>query len=105
EAAAHLDRDAGLLGEVAEEEVGLGELRRDDALSGKGVDALDVGADDDAVGAAGEADLGRDDDLELPSIDGEDVGGGGGGGHASGVERRPALLLGERELDLEAVLL
>ena len=75
EAAERVDGEARFLREVADEEVHLGELRRRDRLALELVDALDVAADDDAVGAAREADLRRHDRVELPAVDREHVGG------------------------------
>ncbi len=105
EAAEGDDGDACFLGEVADEEVGFGGLCGGDGFALEAVDAADVRADDDTVGATGEADLGEDDDAELATVDGEGVDGGGGCGHLAGVQRRPGFLLAEGDADFEAVFL
>ena len=74
QAAERVDGQAGFLREVADEEVDLGELRRGDRLPLERVDALDVVAHDEAVGAAREANLRRRDRVQLPAVGRQHVG-------------------------------
>ena len=105
EAAERVDRQARLLRQVADEEVDLGELRRRDRLALELVDPLDVAADDDAVGAAREADLRRHDRVQLLAVGRQHVDGRHRGGHLALVELGPDLVLADRQPDLEAVVL
>ena len=63
-----LHAEPGLLREVADEEIDLGELRRGDDLALEIVDPLDVAAHDEPVGAARVADLRRHDRVELAAV-------------------------------------
>ena len=54
--------------------------------------------DDDAVGAAREADLRRHDDVQLPAVGREHVDGGDGGGELAFVQDGPVLVFADRQL-------
>ena len=105
EAAEQVDVEPGFLREIAQEEVGLGELRGRDDLALEVVDLLDLGADDEAVGAARVADLHRHHHVELPAVHRQHVHRRHRPGDLAGVQVRPALVLAERQLHLEAVVL
>ena len=105
DAADGADSQARLLRQVADEEIHLGELRGRDHLALERVDPLDVAPHHETVGAAREADLRRHDDVELRSVDGEDVGGRDRRGQLALIQRGPVLTLADRQLDLEPVLL
>ena len=100
-----VDRQAGFLRQVAQEEVGLGELRGGDQLALEVVDLLDVGADDEPVGAARVADLHRHHGVELAAVGGQHVHGRDRAGDLALVQVAPALVLADRQLDLEAAVL
>ena len=95
--------DPGLLGEVANEEIGFSELGGHDHTALELVDAFDVSGDDDGVGAAGETDLRGDDGLQALRVDGEHVDRGGGAADTAGVEGIPALFFAQGEADFETV--
>ncbi len=105
EAAERVQRQARFLRQVADEEVHLGELRRGERPPLQLVDALDVVAHDDAVGAAGEADLGRHHRVELPAVGRQHVHGRHRRGDLAFVQIRPGLVFAHRQLHLEAVVL
>ena len=105
EAAERIDRQPGLLCEVADEEVDLGELRRRDRLALQLVDALDVAAHHDAVGAAREADLRRHHRVQLAPVGRQHVDRGHRRGDLAFVQLGPGLVLADRQLDLEPVVL
>ena len=105
EAAERVDRQAGLLRQVADEEIDLGELRRGDRLAFQLVDALDVVAHHDAVGAAREPDLHRHHRVQLPAVRRQHVHRRDRRRNLALVQRRPGLVLADRQLDLEPVVL
>ena len=104
EAAERMDREPGFLRQVADEEIHFGELRRRDRLAFQLVDPLDVLADDDAVGAAGEPDLRRHDRMELTAVSGKHVHGRHRAGQLAFVQVGPVLVFADRQLHLEPVI-
>src|SRR3990167_4411721 len=105
EVAQHLDRHAGLAGQVADKELAFVELGGCEHLALELVDAGDAAVHHHLVGPAGEGDLRRHRDLELTAEHRQHVGGGGHSGHLTVVQRRPLLALALAQAQLEAVLL
>ena len=98
-------RHAGLLRQVADEELALVELRRGQPLAGQRVDRRDAFVHHDHVRAARVGDLHRHDRIELPAEDGERIRGGRRRREPPVVQLRPGLVFADGELHLEAILL